>query len=162
MRPGALTSAIPCRAASPERGRTSPACPGGISSAMPVATLARSPAARVTGSAAWRSSPASPSCANAGIRAPSRSFMTFNSTERKLLVRAGAVAVDGELREAVHQRRRDPCSHEHTVTAIRPLEVAGHVVELREPVTGVVRHQQLELAQGRCEGVLDEVAQIVD
>src|SRR4051794_21381435 len=143
MRPGALTSAIPCRAASPERGRTSPACPGGISSAMPVATLARPPAARVAGSAAWRSSPASPSRARAGIRAPSRSFMTFNSTERTLLAGPGAVAVDGELGEAMDERRRDSRSHEHAVAAIRPLEVAGNVVELGEPVAGVVGHQQL-------------------
>src|SRR4051794_27517005 len=131
MRPGALTSAIPCRAASPERGRTSPACPGGISSAMPVATLARSPAARVAGSAAWRSSPASPSRARAGIRAPSRSFMTFNSTERKLLAWAGAVAVDGELGEAVHERRRDPRADEYAVAPVLALEVPGDVVKLR-------------------------------
>src|SRR3954452_11698412 len=41
MSPGELTTVIPWRAASPERGWTKPACPGGIATAMPVATVHR-------------------------------------------------------------------------------------------------------------------------
>ncbi len=44
---GALTSAMPWRTASPERGRTCPSWPGGISRASPVGTSRRSPGASV-------------------------------------------------------------------------------------------------------------------
>src|SRR5690349_23878509 len=38
-----LTTPMPCRAASPERGHTSPAHPSGTSTAMPVPIVARPP-----------------------------------------------------------------------------------------------------------------------
>jgi CobQ-like glutamine amidotransferase family enzyme len=53
--PGALTTEIPCRVASPERGSTSPACPSGMATATPVPMLARSPGQSRALSAAYRS-----------------------------------------------------------------------------------------------------------
>ena len=53
------TSAMPCRAASPERGSTSPAWPSGIATAMPVPTLARSPGLERAASAREQVEPAS-------------------------------------------------------------------------------------------------------
>ena len=47
--PGLFTRAIPCSRARPERGRTRPACSCGISTAMPVPTLQRSPGPEVGG-----------------------------------------------------------------------------------------------------------------
>ena len=47
--PARSTSAMPCRAARPERGSTRPAWPSGIATAMPVPTLARSPGPSVRG-----------------------------------------------------------------------------------------------------------------
>jgi len=57
--PGAFVSAMPWRAARPERGSTSPAQPSGIATAMPVPTLTLSPGPIVAGSLARRSQPAS-------------------------------------------------------------------------------------------------------
>ena len=71
IRPGAFTSAMPWRAARPERGSTRPAWPSGIATAIPVPTLARSPGPIVAASAARRSQPASCSCARSGARAAS-------------------------------------------------------------------------------------------
>ena len=58
--PGALTTEMPWRAASPERGCTSPTQPCGIARLTPVGTSARSPDARVTSATEVRSAPASP------------------------------------------------------------------------------------------------------
>ena len=57
MSPGELTTPMPCRAARPDRGCTNPAYPSGISTAIPVATIARSPGPSTTRSQAARSNP---------------------------------------------------------------------------------------------------------
>ena len=50
MRPGVFRQVTPWRSASPERGKTSPAYPGGIATAIPVGTSARPPRGSKTAS----------------------------------------------------------------------------------------------------------------
>ena len=47
MSPGVFRHVTPWFSASPDRGSTNPACPGGIAIAMPVGTSARPPAASI-------------------------------------------------------------------------------------------------------------------
>ena len=56
MSPGVFRQVTPWFSASPERGRTNPACPSGIAIAMPVGTSARPPAAAISVATAARRS----------------------------------------------------------------------------------------------------------
>ncbi len=76
MVPGAFGSPIPNLRANPDRGRTCPSNPSGISNASPVGTATRPPGAISIGSLAAdaKSNPAAPRDMYFGATAPGRSF----------------------------------------------------------------------------------------
>jgi hypothetical protein len=75
---------------------------------------------------------------------------------------AAARAVDREVAEPVRERGGNPRPDEHAVVAIRALEIAGELVDLRKPSALGVRDQQLDLAQRLLERRLDPVAELLD
>ena len=122
-----MTSEMPCFAAQPERGRTRPAWPAGISTAMPVPTLARAPgssarrlgrvevepgvASCARGTAAWR---VGGQALRLGSVHASGGPLTVNSSKR-------CASAFGTL-----------ALHEDALGALLALEVARELVELRQ------------------------------
>src|SRR5262245_58761280 len=127
---------MPCSRARPERGSTRPACPTGSSTAIPVPTLHLSPGPMWAGSEAYRSRPASPSCARVGTLASALSLATLSSTRRTL--------GDREVVEAVQLGDRHLGVHKDPVGALDPLQVAGDLVQLGEPRPLGVGDEQLD------------------
>src|SRR3954469_4019132 len=87
---------MPNLRARPERGRTCPSNPGGISNASPVGTAARAPGAMSIGSSAAeaRSSPAAPADMYFGASAPGRSFTNrMRGAEALIRLRGGGAEV---------------------------------------------------------------------
>src|SRR4029450_6413150 len=78
--PGAFTSDMPQRAASPDRGCTNTAYPSGRASASPVGSTARSPGASSASTVVTTSAPASPGNAYAGSGTPGSRRWTRTST----------------------------------------------------------------------------------
>src|SRR5690606_12290216 len=114
MVPGALTMPMPWRSAKPERGRTWPSYPGGISRAIPVGTSARCPGSSRTSTSARRSSPALPSVAWAGRgsgspRPPTRTTRTriIGSIRLGLDLRLGGGRAVARLSQGLLARKPD-------------------------------------------------------
>src|SRR4051812_11138221 len=103
MVPGALGSVMPNLRARPERGRTCPSKPCGISNARPVGTATRPPGKISIGSAAAeaRSIPAAPADMYRGTSAPGRSFWKRTRGDANLILRLRG----GHGAEVVHHVR---------------------------------------------------------
>ncbi len=78
--PGVFTTDSPTRAASPDRGCTNAAYPGGSAIATPVPTTARSPGASSRSLVVTRSAPASPGRAYAGSATSGSTLVNSTST----------------------------------------------------------------------------------
>src|SRR5262249_9710797 len=112
---GAFVSVTPCLRASPDRGRTCPSKPSGISKASPVGTATRAPGASVIASSAAlaRSSPAAPADMYRGATAPGRTFWKRTRGAFGAVIRSGgrggAEVVDdvGRLAERLLAREAD-------------------------------------------------------
>src|SRR6476646_808831 len=162
---------MPCSAASPERGRTRPATPGGSAIATPVATTARSPGASATPSAQRRSRPASPGRVRCGGCAPSRRTVTCSSSIAGAVTMAATLAggsdaaavlvavAHGEARVALGHCGGDAAADAHALGSVGALQVARDLVQLGQAPALGERQQQVDAAQRLAEGALDAVAE---
>src|SRR5262249_32024883 len=121
--------------------------------AMPVATLQRSPGPMWAASQACRSRPASPSWARLGSVAPALSLANLSSTRASL--------DDGEIVEPMQLGDRHLRMDEHSVLPVGSLETAGDLVQLVQPAALGIGDQQLHLRQGLLEGGLDPLAESI-
>src|SRR5215831_12628796 len=170
MVPGALGRPMPCLRARPERGRTCPSKPCGISNASPVGTAARAPGASVIGASAAeaRSSPAAPADMYLGASAPGRNLRkrTRGAEDAMPLRGRGAEVVDdvGVLPQRLLAREADLAGgaidadhlHQHLVAFLADVLHGAHalLVELADV------HQAVGPREDLHEGA--EVGQALD